>query len=162
MKIYTASSWRNSYYQSVVNFLKKEGHEVYDFRNTISSRGKEIAFNWDQIDVDWENWEISEMRAALHHDLAVNAFRSDYKGMLESDVCVLILPSGKSSHIEAGFMKGMGKKLIIFLPEKDRPELTYSIADSIVSNLPLLGQELQIIAQEIFTSNIGIKKEVGE
>ena len=158
MKIYTASSWRNSYYQSVVDFIRKEGHEVYDFRNTISTRGKETAFNWDQIDVDWENWEISEMSAILHHDLALNAFRSDYIGMLESDVCVLILPSGKSSHIEAGFMKGMGKKLIIFLPEKDRPELTYSIADSIVSDLPLLGQELQRIAQEFLYQKLGVVK----
>ena len=30
-KIYVASSWRNSYQQDVVSFLRNEGHEVYDF-----------------------------------------------------------------------------------------------------------------------------------
>ena len=32
-KIYVASSWRNKYYPEVVERLKKEGHDVYDFRN---------------------------------------------------------------------------------------------------------------------------------
>lgn len=31
--IYVASSWRNPYYPEVVNRLKAEGHDVYDFRN---------------------------------------------------------------------------------------------------------------------------------
>ena len=30
-KIYVASSWRNSYQQDVVSFLRNEGHEVYDY-----------------------------------------------------------------------------------------------------------------------------------
>ena len=145
MKIYTASSWKNPYYQAVVEFLQEQGHEVYDFRNTIPTRGRQLAFNWEQIDPNWEDWEAHEFFEALKHELSVNAFRSDHQGMLESDVCVLILPSGKSSHIEAGFMKGMGKKLVIFMPEKDMPELTYSIADAIVPNLHALEFELMAI-----------------
>lgn len=30
-KIYVVSSWRNSYQQDVVSFLRNESHEVYDF-----------------------------------------------------------------------------------------------------------------------------------
>lgn len=33
MKIYVASSWRNTYYPSVVSALRDAGHDVYDFRN---------------------------------------------------------------------------------------------------------------------------------
>lgn len=33
MKIYVASSWRNAYQPQVVDALRKEGNEVYDFRN---------------------------------------------------------------------------------------------------------------------------------
>ena len=149
MKIYTASSWKNPYYREVVEFLREHGHDVYDFQNTVSTRGRQFAFNWDQIDPYWEDWEIHEFFQALHHELSVNAFQSDYKGMIESDVCVLILPSGKSSHVEAGFMKGMGRKLIIYMQDRDRPELTYSIADAIVSELPALEFELTRIRESL-------------
>lgn len=74
----------------------------------------------------------------MHDELCVNAFNSDLKGMQESDICLLILPSGKSSHIEAGYMKGLRKKLFIFAPDNIRPELTYSIADNIFMNFQSL------------------------
>lgn len=32
-KNYVAISWRNSYQQDVVSFLRNEGHEVYDFNS---------------------------------------------------------------------------------------------------------------------------------
>lgn len=33
MRIYVASSWRNTYYPSVVSALREAGHDIYDFRN---------------------------------------------------------------------------------------------------------------------------------
>ena len=134
MKIYTASSWKNEHYEGIVKRLKQK-HEVYDFRSAISSSGKELAFNWDDIDRDWETWTSEQFLQSFRHPLASNAFQSDYNGMLHSDVCLLILPSGKSSHLEAGFMKGMGKKLIILLCEDGRPELTYRIADMVTTQM---------------------------
>ena len=32
-RIYVASSWRNKYFPEVVECLRAEGHEVFDFRN---------------------------------------------------------------------------------------------------------------------------------
>ena len=138
MKIYTASSWKNKYYSAIVEELQASGHEVYDFRKAISTKGSGVAFNWEQIDPNWESWTPEQFEAGLNHKLAVNAFESDYYGMLNAEACVLILPCGKSAHIEAGFMKGMGKKLYLVMPEKDRPELTYSIANGIFSNVKQL------------------------
>ena len=46
-KIYIASSWRNSYQQDVVSFLRNKGHEVYDFRNPPHGNG---GFQWSDID----------------------------------------------------------------------------------------------------------------
>lgn len=131
LKIYTASSWKNQYYPLIVDKLIKEGYQVYDFRTAISTIGHKEAFDWVQVSKDWENWTTSEFIFHLHDALCVNAFNSDLKGMQESDICLLILPSGKSSHIEAGYMKGLGKKLFIFAPDNTRPELTYSLADNI-------------------------------
>lgn len=45
-KIYIASSWRNSYQQDVVSFLRNKGHEVYDFRNPPHGNG---GFQWSDI-----------------------------------------------------------------------------------------------------------------
>jgi hypothetical protein len=145
MNVYTASSWKNKYYETVVNDLKKAGHEVYDFRNTISSKTSYTAFNWDQIDVNWESWTTEQFINGLKHDLARRAFLFDHRGMLNSDVCVLILPCGKSAHLEAGFMKGNGKRTYILMFEKDRPELTYSIADGIFSTTKELLGELELL-----------------
>ena len=48
-----------------------------------------------------------------------------------ADTCVLLLPSGRSAHLEAGYMKGRGKRLIIHIPEYDGPDLMYLLADNI-------------------------------
>jgi nucleoside 2-deoxyribosyltransferase len=137
MKIYTASSWRNPIYPKVVNLLKSLGHDVYDFRQEISTEGKQVAFNWHQVDPDWENWDTRTfLNMISHNDLAINAFNADHNGMVESDVCLLITPSGNSSHIEAGYMKGLGKPLYIFMSEPtQRPDLTYKLADKIFISL---------------------------
>ena len=123
LKIYTASSWRNSRYPEVVRAIKEAGFEVYDFQNPWD---KGAAFNWSQIDSNWESWTIEQFIGALKHPLARRGFASDKAGMDWADICVLILPSGKSSHIEAGYFAGQGKPVHILL-DGTRPELTYSI-----------------------------------
>lgn len=139
MKIYTASSWRNRYYNDVVRRLKEEGFGVYDFRNAISTEGQKLAFDWSQIDPNWEKWNAEEfLQIMLNSELAVNAFKSDFKGMQEADLCLLILPCGKSAHLEAGYVRGAGKPLYIYMPDLERPELTYSISSAIFQDLDAL------------------------
>ena len=46
-RIYVASSWRNKYQPEVVAALRKEGHEVYDFRNPKDNPG---GFHWADVD----------------------------------------------------------------------------------------------------------------
>ena len=51
MKVYVASSWRNTSQPVVVARLQWEGYEVYDFRRpTECSTG----FHWSEIDPAWE------------------------------------------------------------------------------------------------------------
>ena len=144
MKIYTASSWRNKYYENVVRRLKEEGFEVYDFRNAISTEGQQLAFDWNQVDPNWEKWSIDDfLDVRRNSELAANAFKSDLKGMREADVCMLILPCGKSSHLEAGYMRGLGKYLYIYMPELERRELTYNIDSAIYKDLDVLIKDLK-------------------
>ena len=50
MKIYVASSWRNTYYPQVVETLRQAGYEVYDFRNPPTGEGMpELVLKLEQI-----------------------------------------------------------------------------------------------------------------
>ena len=126
-KIYVASSWRNQHQPQVVSFLREQGHEVYDFRHPAGKTG----FQWSQIDEDWENWSTDQYRAALEHPIAQAGFKSDFDAMQWADVCVLVLPCGRSAHSEAGWMKGAGKKVIVYQIWEEEPELMYKLFDGV-------------------------------
>jgi hypothetical protein len=129
MKIYVASSWRNKYQQNVVSILRDQGYEVYDFRNPAPG---DHGFAWSQIDPDWLALDPYRFRECLLDPIAVVGFEKDSTAVRECDLCVLVLPCGRSAHLEAGFSAGMGKPLIVYMPESCEPELMYSWARKIV------------------------------
>ena len=122
MKIYLASSWRNPYQPSALLQLRDAGHEVYDFRHP---KPDDNGFGWDQIDPNWKNWTPEEYRNALSHAVAQRGFKNDRDAMEDSDGCVLLLPCGRSAHLEAGWFMGMGRPVWIVIPEPVEPELMY-------------------------------------
>lgn len=132
MKIYVASSWRNQFQPEVVKLLRDLDHEVYDFRNPKEG---DHGFSWSQIDENWENWSSEEYIKALSHPIAIEGFKSDFDAMKWADCCVMVLPCGRSANTEAGWMKGAGKKVYIYQPIKQEPELMYKIYDGIISSL---------------------------
>lgn len=130
-RIYVASSWRNQSQPSVVSALREDGHEVYDFRNTE-------GFGWSQIDPEWRDWSIDEyINLIQHHTFAQESFRLDKHALDWCDTCVLLLPSGKSAHLEAGYACGQGKDVIVFLSQEEEfePELMYLLASGFVTNM---------------------------
>ena len=139
-KIYLASSWRNQYQQSLVNELRILGYEVYDFKHPNGDPG----FRWDKIEEKWQDWSMKEYREALKADYAQFGFNRDFDAMKAADICVLCLPCGKSAHLEAGWMKGAGKKVIAFIPPSEtiEPELMYGLLDGIALNIQELNELL--------------------
>lgn len=131
MKIYVASSWRNPTQPDMVKALRQEGHEVYDFRNP---RPGDKGFHWSEIDPDWTTWNPRTFRWALSHPIAVIGFRSDFDAMKWADAGVLVMPCGRSAHLEAGYFVGAGKPLHILLSDGE-PELMYKMATGIHTNL---------------------------
>jgi hypothetical protein len=144
MKIYVASSWRNEYQQKVVSSLRNNGHEVYDFRNPSKNNH---GFSWSEVDPNWQNWNRHEYREFLEHPIAVSGYKSDFNAMKWADVCVLVLPCGRSAHTEAGWMKGADKITIALIPENTEPELMYKIFDKIVLSITELILELDLMRQ---------------
>lgn len=129
-RIYVASSWRNPIQPAVVVALRDEGHEVYDFRNPTPGNN---GFAWREIDGGWQSWSPRRFAEILtEHPTAAEGFAFDKTALDWCDTCVLVLPCGRSAHIEAGYARGQGKHLFILLQEERfEPELMYLLAHGI-------------------------------
>lgn len=131
MRIYLASSWKNEeLVRSVAEFLRERGFEVDDF--TDNSKGRYV-FHWSEIG------EVHQLNAVefLKDERSQKAFLEDKKMIDWADAVVLIiLPAGKSSHLEAGYAKGSGKLLIIWQMHfpKGEFDVMYGFADLITDN----------------------------
>lgn len=106
--LYTASSWKNvDIVRSVANCLKDAGHEVDDF--TDNSKGR-FVFSY----LDLPGYQDMDGIEFLKVKQAQKAFAEDKKWIDWSDAVLLVLPAGRSAHLEAGYAVGRGKKLIVY------------------------------------------------
>jgi len=130
-KIYLASSWRNEQQQELLAQLRADGHEVYDFHNP---KPGDVGFSWKQVSPDGEDLRSGSVTAAdlesyliaLDHPRAREGFQSDFDAMKWADTFVLLLPCGRSAHLEAGWAAGAGKEChVVLSTEKFEPELMY-------------------------------------
>ena len=127
-RIYVASSWRNEYQPAVVELLRTANHKVYDFRNPAPGND---GFHWSNIDPDWQNWTPEKYRnLLLSHPIAAHGFMSDMRAMKWADTFVLVMPCGRSAHLELGWAAGAGKRTIILLDDGE-PELMNLLADDL-------------------------------
>ena len=131
MKLYLASSWKNeTLVKEWMNILIKNGHVVDVFCDSSSGR---YVFHFSEIG------DPSELDAInfLDDPRTRKAFKEDKKWIDWADVCLLILPAGKSSHLEAGYAKGSGKILIIWQEEYPKGEfdVMYGFADLVTDSV---------------------------
>lgn len=132
MKIYVASSWRNERQQEVVAALRSAGHEVYDFKKPSET---DKGFSWSDIDPNWKQWTNGEYRAALAHPIAESGFANDFNAMQWADVCVMVMPCGRSAHTEAGWMQGQGKPTVVLQEKEAEPELMYKVFELVTDSM---------------------------
>jgi hypothetical protein len=90
-----------------------------------------------------ERAPVDEYLNALTHPLAESGFAFDFSAMQKADTFILILPCGRSAHLELGWAVGQGKKTIILLDGPVvTPELMYKMVDHLVTDLPQLMEVL--------------------
>lgn len=134
-RIYIASSWRNPYQQHLVQELRKRGHKVYDFKHPFGRNDSPV---WESVTVT-QNLRSAYKEHCLNGDdfmrmltdrQSIERFEEHFAAMQDADTCVLLLPSGRSSHIEAGHMNGMGKRVFVLdMSKAVTPELMYLALD---------------------------------
>ena len=114
MKIYLIGSLRNSEIPQIANALEKAGHEVF----ADWWAGGRDADDW------WMQYEQARGRThreALDGHNAKHIFTFDKFHLDRSDAGVLVMPAGKSGHMELGYLVGQGKPgYILFLREPER------------------------------------------
>jgi hypothetical protein len=150
--VYVASSWRNGFQEFVCQTLKAAGIDHYDFKNPPEGAG----FSWREVktpDVpsrvpgsatvktkgsDWE--DVEEYLRMIDHPRAVEGFNADMAAMQRADTFILVLPCGKSAHLELGWAVGAGKRTAILLESPIEPELMYKMVDHMaISMFDMLG-----------------------
>lgn len=72
---------------------------------------------------------------SLNNPLCQRQFGNDERAMESCDACVLLLPSGRSAHTEAGWFAGKGRKVIVHIPIKQEPELMYRLFDAVTTTI---------------------------
>lgn len=141
MRIYVASSWRNTYQPGVVEALRKDGQEVYDFKGPgdgwgMSGNGPG-GFSWAEVDSDWQNWptDIPRYLLGLRHPRSVEGFNRDMNALKLSDACVMVMPCGPSASMEMGWACGAGRLVIVYIPGMREPDLMVKMADLVTDRL---------------------------
>lgn len=121
----------------VAEKLRHAGHDVFD---DWISPGPEADEQWQR----YERQRGRNYRDALNGTHAKHIFEYDFKHLADSDAVVLVLPAGKSGHLEMGWAIGQGKKAFVYLPkEPERYDLMYLLADDVITSMDELLDELK-------------------
>lgn len=133
MKIYVASSWKNSYQAEVVARLRAEGHEVYDFKNPAPD---DTGFGWKQTHPDIASVTPAQFRdEVLTHPIARHGFDNDMNALRTADCTVLVQKRGNSAHLELGYAVGASQFTVVLLQPGCEPELMYKMCDALCVSL---------------------------
>jgi hypothetical protein len=115
--------------------------------------GVEIFDDWyaagPEADDYWMTYEKARGRTyaeALAGYAARNVYAFDKSHLLSADGALLILPAGKSGHLELGFMAGLGKWTGILLPqeEPERWDVMYQFAGKVYRNVDEVVEDVAV------------------
>lgn len=129
----------------MAELLRSEGH----LADAFCDEENRVSFNWSELFgiMDREGVDITELNAKdmMKHWRVQAAFKEDKKYLDWSDAVVMLMPCGRSAHLEAGYAVGCGKKLYIVGGfEKGEFDVMYGFADGMFdySELNILLKEL--------------------
>lgn len=138
MNIYLIGSLRNPLIPEVGNTLRELGYEVFDDWFAAGERA----------DDSWQSYETYRGRTykeALAGYAAQHVFALDYTHLNRADIGILVLPAGKSGHIELGYLAGRGKiTYVLFDRVPDRYDVMYNFATGVCFSMEELKQCLTL------------------
>lgn len=146
--IYLAGSLRNPLVPHIGNKLRNAGWEVFD---DWFAGGKIADDEWR----DYEKLRKRHYREALKGWAASHIFDFDKYHLDRTDITVLVMPAGKSSHLELGYTIGKNKPgYVLFDKEPKRFDVMYQFANGVFFNVKELIGELNAIYKPSQTRKI--------
>lgn len=135
--IYLIGSLRNPTIRSLAARLRGQGFEVFDDWHAAGEDADDI---WQQ----YERERGRSYKEALASPHAEAVFQMDTTYLDRADAVVLVLPAGKSGHLELGWSIGQGKAGFILLDgEPERFDVMYKFADAVCNNVEELIEALK-------------------
>jgi nucleoside 2-deoxyribosyltransferase len=126
--VYLIGSLRNDNVPLVGNALRAAGFDAFD---DWYGAGHEADDKWR----DYENLRGRTHKNALYGYAAKHVFAFDKFHLDRCDLAVLIMPAGKSGHLELGYFVGTGKPgFIYFDAVPDRYDVMHQFATDIFSS----------------------------
>ena len=110
-QIYIIGSLRNEKIPHIAKELRKLGFKIFD---DWFSPGPDADEFWRK----YEKVRGSTYKEALRNAAGKHVFEFDKEHIDESQIGVLIMPAGKSGHLELGYMIGQGKPCFVFFEEE--------------------------------------------
>jgi len=126
--IYLIGSLRNEGVPVVANELRRFGFDVFD--------------DWyaagPEADDYWKAYEVGRGRAlpeALKGYAARHVFEFDKHHLERCDIAILLMPAGKSGHLELGYAAGLGKTCYVCLDgDPERYDVMYGFCTDVFEN----------------------------
>ena len=129
MTIYLIGSLRNPQIPKIATRLRTEGFDVFD---DWYAAGPEADDKW----MEYEKARGHDFAQALQGYAAKHVYRFDLHHLNRADMGLLVLPAGKSGHLELGYLIGRGKPGYILLDkEPDRYDVMYCFASGVFSKI---------------------------
>lgn len=128
MILYLIGSMKNPQIPEIANRIREAtGFEVFDDWHCVGP----------EADDYWKDYELRRGHSyakALQGWHAKNVFNFDKYHLDRADATVLVLPAGRSAHLELGYMIGCGKPGFILLDGADcRFDVMYQFATGVAS-----------------------------
>lgn len=134
--IYLVGALKNPQIPHVTNYLSGLGFEVFSDWWAAS----EDADDWLR---DYYKSRGYNYKQTLNSYAAQHIFTFDKRHLDRADIGVMLMPAGKSGHLELGYLIGRGKPgYILFDKEPDRVDIMHNFATEIFFDLEELGRTL--------------------
>ncbi len=122
MRLYLIGSLRNPRIPEIAALLRQDGLEVFD---DWFPAGPKADDHWR----DYEQQRGHDLVNALEGPAANHVFDFDKHYLDSCETAMLVLPSGRSGHLELGYMAGRGKPTFILMDEEpERYDVMYRFA----------------------------------
>ena len=138
VKIYVIGSLKNEKVPLLAESIRALGHTVFD-------DWKAAHVEADQVMWAYEQKRGHSYKDALRGLSAQNQYQFDKRLLDMSDLAIVVMEAGRSAHLEAGYMAGLGKPVYVLFSEgyPSRMDIMYNLLTDFFENEEELLAELR-------------------